>query len=92
MNAASQSDTTPRFEPKLRNRLAARFYFFLEFVEISLCSPKGPGLLMRWFFKGPILLDRLGLGSLLGKSARAFQTIAQLKAELCPELHLTRAK
>ncbi len=40
-----------RFNPDLRSRLAARLYFFLEFVEISLFSPNGPGPLMRWLFK-----------------------------------------
>jgi len=66
MGPESHSATAPGFEANFRSRLVELAYFAAEYLLISLCSPKGPGRLMRLVFKSGVLYYPLGLGNLVG--------------------------
>lgn len=46
--------------------LSDRLYAWGERLTISLTPQDGPGPIMKWIFKFPILLSKLGLASLMG--------------------------
>lgn len=57
----------PSREPEKRRSLNDRLYQLGESVSTSFVTPRGPGWIMRCFFKFPILFYRIGFARILGK-------------------------
>jgi len=59
---------------KTLRRLAELQYFAGEYLALRLTPRDGPGPISRFFFRGPLLLYKLGLGKLISKQVLLLST------------------